>query len=73
MAVKYLAWRNEQTTVVDKQGDGNTMLQQYAVDPEVTKIMDFVQSSYSCCGVTDYRDWAATTWAAQVVSSSERQ
>lgn len=66
MAGKRLTWRNEQETVVNKQGDGNTMLQQYGVDLEITKIMDYVQSSYSCCGVTDYRDWASTAWALQV-------
>lgn len=68
LAGKRLAWRNEQTTVVNKQGDGNTMLQQYGADPEITKIMDYVQASYSCCGITDYRDWASSAWAAQVVS-----
>ena len=67
-AVKHLTWRNEQTHIIKTQGDGNTMLQQYGVDPAVTKIMDFVQTSYSCCGITDYRDWAATNWAATAVS-----
>lgn len=68
MAGKHLSWRNEQTTIVNKQGDGNTMLQQYGIDAEITRIMDMVQSSYSCCGITDYRDWAMSMWAAQVVS-----
>ena len=68
LAGKWLTWRNEQTEITKEQGDGNTMLQQYGINPAITKIMDYVQSSYSCCGVTDYRDWATTNWAAQVVS-----
>jgi Ca2+/Na+ antiporter len=67
-AVKHLTWRNEQTHIVKQQGDGNTMLQQYGLDPAMTRIMDYVQTSYSCCGITDYRDWASTNWAAKVVS-----
>ena len=68
LAGKHLTWRNEQTRIMKKQGDGNTMLQNYGTDPAITKIMDYVQASYSCCGITDYRDWATTNWAAMVVS-----
>lgn len=67
-AVKHLTWRDEQTRVVKQQGDGNTMLRKYGVDPAITEIMDYVQASYSCCGITDYRDWATTNWAAKLVS-----
>lgn len=67
-AAKHLTWRNEQSRVVKQQSDGNTMLQQYGVDPAVTNIMDYVQRTYSCCGVRDYRDWATSNWAAIVVS-----
>ena len=68
MAGKHLTWRNEQTRIVKQQGDGNAMLQQYGSNPAITKILDYVQTAYSCCGITDYRDWATTNWAALVVS-----
>jgi hypothetical protein len=37
-------------------------LQEYFLDPNVTKEVDYLQQSRKCCGVWSFTDWVGTPW-----------
>ena len=37
-------------------------MQCYLTSPTWKSTMDFLQFTYQCCGVNDYKDWHQLTW-----------
>lgn len=40
-----------------------TIVEKYSFDPDVTRAVDEMQESFSCCGINHYSDWNYTIWA----------
>ena len=68
LAIAYFNMQNEADSVQGKSSSGMKMLNEYGLDPKITKAFDDVQRSFACCGVNDYRDWFTSRWAAAQVS-----
>ncbi|EDO39280.1 predicted protein [Nematostella vectensis] len=60
-----LTLRNEGISKSSTSASGLQLLSIYGEHPGVTEMIDNTQMGSMCCGVTDYRDWFTSGWAAR--------
>jgi len=66
-----LLYACEHIVVGGMQKDLELGLQEYFIDPNVTKEVDYLQQSRQCCGVNNYTDWIGTPWYNNQTHSNE--
>jgi len=64
LAIIYFTMASEVNVTKKKLSNGMQMLAEYGVDEKVTQAFDQIQRTYACCGISDYRDWFTSKWAA---------
>jgi tetraspanin-3 len=56
-------FRDKLASNVEKALDNE--LENYAEDESLSREIDFIQSTYRCCGVRNYTDWYSSSWYKQ--------
>lgn len=67
LALVYFTMTSEVNMEKQKFDNGMQMMAEYGLDKKVTQAFDQIQRTYACCGITDYRDWFTSKWAAAQV------
>lgn len=66
-----LLYACEHIVVGGMEKDLEQGLQDYFIDPNVTKEVDYLQQSRKCCGVKNYTDWIDTPWYRNQTKTNE--
>ncbi len=61
VGVTFLVFSGKITqTITEKLG--SKYIKNYFEDNNILSVYDILQSEYGCCGITDYKDWAANPY-----------